>query len=94
LTPTRYLSGEKDVTGRVPRIGDRGVCAALNEAAYIILTKPVKSGELKSWAVRLGARAGKKKAKVVLARKPAVILHRMLVNNMPFDAGKAAMARG
>ena len=68
--------------------------SALYEAAHIILTKPVKGGAPKSWAMRLAARAGKKKAKVALARKLAVILHRMLVSGMPFNAGKAAMVKG
>ncbi len=94
LTPKRYQSGEKDVSGRISKIGDRGVRTALYEAAHIILTKPVKAGALKSWAMRLAARAGKNKAKVALARKLAVILHRMLVDNTPFVADKAAMVRG
>jgi transposase len=94
LTPTRYQSGEKDVTGRISKIGDRGVRTALYEAAHIILTMPVKGGALKSWAMRLAARAGKKKAKVALARKLAVILHRMLLSGTPFDADKAAMVKG
>jgi transposase len=94
MTPKRYQSGEKDITGRISKIGDRGVRTALYEAANVILTKPVKAGALKSWAMRLAARAGMKKAKVALARKLAVILHRMLVDGTPFDADKAAMAKG
>ena len=69
-------------------------CTVLYEAAHIILTRPVKAGALKSWAMRLAARAGKNKAKVALARKLAVILHRMLVDGTPFVADKAAMAKG
>ena len=94
MTPKRYQSSEKDVSGRISKIGDRSVRTALYEAAHIILTRPVKAGVLKSWAMRLAARAGKSKAKVALARKLAVILHRMLVGGTPFVADKAAMARG
>ena len=94
MTPKRYQSGEKDITGRISKIGDRSVRTVLYEAANIILTKPLKAGPLKSWAMRLAARAGKKKAKVALARKLAVILHRMLISGMPFNADRAAMARG
>ena len=86
--------GEKDVSGRISKIGDHGVRTALYEAAHIILTRLVKAGALKSWAMRLAARAGKNKAKVALARKLAVILHRMLVDGTPFVADKAAMAKG
>lgn len=94
MTPRRYQSGEKDVTGRISKVGDRSVRTVLYEAANVILTKPVKAGPLKSWAMRLAARAGKKKAKVALARKLAVILHRMLVSGTGFDPSKAAMAKG
>lgn len=89
MTPKRYQSGEKDVTGRISKVGDRSVRTALYEAANVILTKPVKAGALKSWAMRLAARAGMKKAKVALARKLAVILHRMLVDGTSFEADKA-----
>ena len=72
LTPKRYQSGETDVTGRISKVGDANVRATLYEAAHIILTRPVKGSALKSWAARLAARAGMRKAKVALARKLAV----------------------
>ena len=56
LTPKRYQSGEKDVTGRISKIGDGGVRTALYEAANVILTRPVKGSALKSWAMRLANR--------------------------------------
>ena len=62
---------------------------ALYEAANVILTRPVKGSGLKSWAMKLARRAGMKKAKVALARKLAVILHRMWVDGTTFDARKA-----
>ena len=93
LTPKRYQSGEKDVSGRISKIGDAGVRAVLYEAANVMLTRPVKGGALKSWAMRIAGRAGMKKAKVALARKLAVILHRMLLSGTAFLADKAAMAR-
>ncbi len=92
LTPKRYQSGETDVTGRISKIGDKGVRAELYEAAHVILTSPVKGGALKSWAAKLAKRAGPMKAKVALARKLAVILHRMLADGTPFDATRAAAA--
>ena len=92
LTPRRYQSGETDVTGRISKIGDAGVRTALYEAANIILTRPVKGSGLKSWAARLAARAGMRKAKVALARKLAVVLHRMLADGTPFMAERAATA--
>ena len=92
LTPRRYQSGETDVTGRISEVGDAGVRTALYEAANVILTRPVKGSALKSWAARLANRAGMRKAKVALARKLAVVLHRMLADGTPFAAGRAAAA--
>ena len=90
LTPKRYQSGETDVTGRISKVGDAGVRTALYEAANVILTRPVKGSALKSWAARIADRAGLRKAKVALARKLAVVLHRMLVDGTPFAAERAA----
>jgi transposase len=92
LTPKKYQSGETDVTGRISKIGDGGVRTALYEAANVILTRPVKGSTLKSWGMRLANRAGMRKAKVALARKLAVVLHRMLVDGTSFLADKAAVA--
>ena len=94
LTPKKYQSGETDYSGRISKLGDASVREALYEAAHIILTKPIKGcSALKSWAMRIARRAGMNKAKVALARKLAVIMLRMLKDNMPFDpAAKAAAA--
>lgn len=84
LTPKKYQSGERDVSGRIAKVGDASVRAALYEAAHVILTRPVKGGALKSWALKLAKRAGMQKAKVALARKLAVVLHRMWADGARF----------
>jgi transposase len=85
LTPTRYQSGETDHTGRISKAGDGSVRWMLYEAAHLIISKPLKGcTDLKSWAMRLVKRGGMKKATVALARKLAVIMHRMLVDGTPF----------
>jgi transposase len=90
LTPRKYQSGETDRSGPITQVGDAAVRTALYEAAHVILTRPVKGGDLKSWAARLSKRAGLKTATVALARKLAVILHRMWVDGAPFRYGQAA----
>jgi transposase len=85
ITPTKYQSGETEYTGRISKIGDKSVRTALYQAAHVILTRPVKGSALKSWAMKLAKRVGMEKAKVALARKLAVIMHRMLVDGTPFD---------
>jgi transposase len=87
LTPKKHQSGETDYSGRISKNGDASVREALYEAAHIILTKPIKGcAQLKSWAMRIARRAGMNKAKVALARKLAVIMLRMLKDNVPFKA--------
>jgi transposase len=87
MTPKKYQSGETDVTGCISKIGDGSVRTAAYEAAHIILTKPLKGCTgLKSWAMKLAKRAGMKKAKVALARKLIVIMHRMLANGTTFQS--------
>ncbi len=91
LTPKKYQSGQTDYTGRISKIGDASVREALYQAAHVMLTKPVKGcSALKSWAMRIARRAGMRRAKVALARKLAVIMHRMLADASEFNAAAAA----
>ncbi len=77
LTPRRHASGEVDWTGRISKCGDRMVRSYLFEAAGVLLTRVPQWCALKAWGHRLWKRIGFKKAKVAVARKLAVILHRM-----------------
>jgi transposase len=93
LTPKKYQSGQTDYSGRITKIGDASVREALYQSAHVMLTKPVKNcTALKSWAMRIARRAGMSKAKVALARKLAVILHRMLADDKPFNPARQAAA--
>ena len=93
LTPKKYQSGETDYTGRISKIGDASVREALYQAAHVMLTKPIRNcSALKGWAMRIARRAGMRKAKVALARKLAVILHRMLADAKPFNPMAKASA--
>jgi transposase len=77
LTPRRYASGEVDWTGRISKCGDAMVRTYLFEAAGVLLTRVPRWCRLKAWGHRLWKRIGFKKAKIAVARKLAVILHRM-----------------
>ncbi len=77
LTPRRHASGEVDWTGRISKCGDRMLRTYLFEAAGVLLTRVAQWCKLKAWGHRLWKRIGFKKAKVAVARKLAVILHRM-----------------
>jgi transposase len=77
LTPRRYASGEVDRTGRISKCGDAMVRTFLFEAAGVLLTRVQQWCKLKAWGHKLWKRIGFKKAKIAVARKLAVILHRM-----------------
>ena len=94
LTPSRYQSGETDRSCRISKVGDTRVRAALYEAANVILTHRVKSSDLKTWALAVARRAGMRKAKVALARKLAVVLHRMLRDQSDFVSISCRHVRG
>ena len=89
LTPKKYQSGETDVTGGITRAGDTMVRTALYEAANILLSRVTRFSALKRWAMEVAKRRGLKRAKVALARKIGVILHRMWVDGTDFRWTKA-----
>jgi transposase len=84
LTPRRYQSGETDRTGAISRAGDASVRVALFEAAHVLMTRVTTWSKLKAWAVAVAKRRGAKRAKVALARKIGVILHRMWIDGADF----------
>ena len=84
LTTRRYQSGEMDYTGRISKHGDAMLRSLLYEAANSLLTVVRRAHPLKDWARRIRNRSGHKKACVALARKLAVILHRMMITGEAF----------
>jgi transposase len=84
LTPKKYQSGETDRDGGVTKVGDAMVRTALFEAAHIMLTRATRFSNLKRWALDVAQRRGMKRAKVALARKLGVVLHRMWVDATDF----------
>jgi transposase len=91
LTPRKYQSGEVDRTGHISKIGDETVRAMLYEAANTILSRVRKFSALKVWAMRIVRARGMKCAKTALARKLAVLLHRMWIDGTTFRWSKASV---
>jgi transposase len=84
LTPSKYQSGEVDRTGAISKCGDEMMRAMLYEAAHIMLVRSTKWSWLKAWAMQIARRRGLKKAVVALARRLAVIMHRIWVDGTEF----------
>jgi len=84
LTPRRYQSGEHDNPGRISKAGDRDVRATLYAAANALLMRTMAGSQIKSWGMRLVRTKGRRRAVVAVARKLAVLLHRMWTDGTEF----------
>jgi transposase len=92
LTPRIHQSGEIDRSGHISKCGDKMMRHALYEAANSHLRISKKWSVLRAHGVKLAKRAGSKKACVAVARKLAVIMHRMWVDGTEFRFGQPAVA--
>jgi len=84
LTPRRYQSGEHDNPGRISKAGDSDVRAALYAAGNALLMRSMAQSQIKSWGMRLMRTKGRRRAVVAVARKLAVLLHRIWVDGTEF----------
>ena len=87
LTPRRYQSGETDVQGRISRCGDELARTALYEAAHSLLIRSSKWSALRAWGMAVAKRRGMARARIAVARKLSVILHRMWADGTEFRSG-------
>ena len=88
LTPRRCQSGEIDRSGHISKTGDGQVRTALFEAAHVMLLRVQRLSALKAWALRGPRTRGLRRAKVALARKLSVVLHRMWADGTEFRWGR------
>jgi transposase len=87
LTPRRFQSGEIDIDGHISRCGDQDVRCALYTAANALMTRSSKWSSLKAWGMHKAKTRGHRRAVIAVARKLAVILHRMWVDETQFNWG-------
>jgi transposase len=85
LTPKRYQSGDRDITGAISKQGDAMARHYLYEAANCLLTTWSGRSPLKSWGLALVKRSGAKKARVAVARKLACLLLRLWKQETHYD---------
>ena len=76
--------------GRISRCGDELARTALYEAAHSLLIRSTKWSALRAWGMNVAKRRGMARARVAVARKLAVILHRMWTDGSEFRWGKQA----
>ena len=92
MTPKRYQSGEADRDGGISKCGDHMARHLLYEAANVLLTSVSAWSSLKAWGMKLARKVGPKRARAAVARKLAVILHRLWIEGMDFRHGKPPVA--
>jgi transposase len=83
LTPRKYASGEIDRNGGISKCGDALLRATLHQAALALLTRTQRWSTLRAWGMavettRLAA------ADVAVARKLAIVLHRIWADGSEF----------
>ena len=92
LTPRRHQSGEIDYDSGVSKSGDSMLRTMLYEAAQSLLTQSGKWSWLKASGMRVAQRRGMRRAIVAVARRLAVVLHRMWVDGTEFRWSNRATA--
>lgn len=75
---------EADRIGRISKRGDKMLRGYLFEAAGVLLCRTRSWSSLKAWGVKLWKRVGLSKAKVAVARKLAIVLHRIWIEKTDF----------
>ena len=84
LVPRRSQSGERDYNGRISKAGDPMLRSALYEAANNLLCRVKRPSPLQTWGKALAATKGAKRARVAVARKLAILLHRLWQSDASF----------
>jgi transposase len=88
LRPGRRDSGESQPQMRISKEGDRYLRTMLVQGAHYILGPFGEDSDLRRWGLKLAARGGKnakKRAVVAVARKLAVLLHRLWVSGEVYE---------
>jgi transposase len=84
LTPRKYASGEIDRNGSITKAGDAAVREGLVQAALTLLTRVHRWSALKAWGMAVAKRRGLRRAIVAVARKLAIVMHRIWVDGTTF----------
>lgn len=84
LVPRRSQSGERDVRGNISKAGDPMLRRSLYEAANIMLCRVQRPFALQQWGQRIAESKGNKRARIAVARKLAVLLHSLWLNETEF----------
>ncbi|RYH07249.1 IS110 family transposase [Tropicimonas sp. IMCC6043] len=91
LTPRKFTSGETDRNGRITRCGDRMVRSLFFEAATVLLCRVRSWNWLRRWGMEVAQRRGMRRAQIAVARRLAVILHRLRIDGTELQVSRAGI---
>jgi transposase len=92
LTPRKYASGEINRNGSITKAGDGAVREALVQAALTLLTRVRRWSTLKAWGMAIAKRRGLRRAIVAVARKLAIVMHRIWADGTTFTWSRETAA--
>jgi transposase len=84
LAPRRSQSGERDYNGHISKAGDALLRSALYEAANNLLVRVKRPFALQAWGRKLAETKGPKRARIAVARKLAILLHKLWQSETEF----------
>jgi transposase len=84
LRPRQKQSGERDPKLGISKSGDKYLRKLMVQCAHHVLGRWGKDSALRQWGLAKGGGAAKKRAVVAVARKLAVLLHRLWVTGQVF----------
>lgn len=89
LAPRTFQSGLTEYRGRISKRGDAAVRVALYDSACVLLSVSKSTWRVRTWGLKLAEARGHKFAAVAVARKLAVIMHRLWITETDFAASSA-----
>ncbi len=96
LVPRQRDSGSRERSGRITKTGDKMCRRLLVQSAHYILGPFGPDCDLRKWGKQIierGEARGRKHAAVAVARKLAVLLHRLWVTGEAYEPLRAAKAK-
>lgn len=84
MTPRKYASGETDRNGSISKTGDALMRTTLYQASLALLTRSKRWSTLKAWGMAVAKRRGLRRAIVAVARKLAIVMHRIWADGTEF----------
>ncbi|WP_352997936.1 transposase [Mesorhizobium sp. M1273] len=93
MTPKKYASGEVDRNSGISKCGDVAMRSTPYQASLALLTRSTKNSGIRAWGLAVAKRRGFRRTVVAVARKLAIVMHRVWADGTEYHwESKAATA--